>query len=237
MGERRAGDKGSAASRPARRRGADARGPRAFKGPAAAPSACRPAAPRDGTGAGSAVASPPPPVSTGARAAPGCRPVPIRSPPDGLHPRARSLPPPAAGSPSSSGPRSRRCPTVLLPLGAHRALWERSRIVPRAGFVSPPCNKPCHFPPPHRCRCRAPAATLRSARSFPAAPAPAPGCAPGSQPTLSAGTPVCPRAGKPQAPGAGSDGRAPRWSGAAKSWMLPRWSRVGPGPAERGPQG
>lgn len=165
-----------------------------------------------------------------------------------VHPRAtphRPDPVPVA-APLWGGRRlGRRVPPCHdLPLGTHWALWERGRILPRVGFVSPPRNKRSRFPPPQRSRCPRPARSpgtgppggslpLPSAR-VPATPPPAPGCAPGFQPTLSPGTPVCPQAWKPQVPGGGNEGRPPprQWRGQEldAAWLRQR----GPGPAGRG---
>lgn len=160
------GTKGAprAAPRAVRRRGAGARRPHAFKGPAAEPSACRPAAPpdvhpgwhRSGSGLGFSTPASDHRSPGSAEGVGLCRSpllqmfsIPVPAPCRVQLPAPPRRPDPV---PVAAPLRGRR---RLLPLGAHRALRERGRLVPRAGFVSPPCNKPSCFPPPHRCRCRA----------------------------------------------------------------------------------
>lgn len=253
MGERRAGDKGSAASGPARvaqaRCGACGgrallKGQRRRRARAAPPRppTCAGHGTGHGTGAVPAWASPPRPLSTGARPAPACaEPLSSRCPPAPCPLLAASRRSLAVQTPFPSlprcGGRTRLGPARQKGPAAVPCPWERGRVLPRAGFVSPPRNKSSRFPPPHRGRCCAPVPTrppgtgppgtgppggsqpLRCPLSRPPAPGRAPGLSP-AQPR----PPVCPRAGNPQVPGAGSGGRAPPVAERPRAGAAPlRW--------------
>lgn len=166
-------------------------------------------------------------------AVPAPRPVQPRAPPHPPDPVAVAVPL-RAGRRLGPARLGRKVPPYpALPLGTLRALWERGRILPRAGFVSPLCNEPSRFPPPHRSRCRSPGSPqpVPSAR-FPAASPPAPGCAPGFAAPAEPRHPCVPAG----CDTAGSRGRE-RWQSSQQRGMLPRrdgGARVPPAGEPRG---